>query len=38
MNAIMEVDQSASLIMMSEEKANQFNIPKEKKNIFAWLC
>ena len=31
MNAIMEVDQSATLIMMSEEKANQFKIPKEKR-------
>ena len=31
MNAIMEVDQSATLLMMSEEKANQFKIPKEKR-------
>jgi len=37
MNAIMEVDQSASLIMMSEEKANQFNIPKEKR-IYLHGC
>ena len=37
MNAIMEVDQSASLIMMSEEKANQFNIPKEKRIYLPFL-
>jgi len=37
MNAIMEVDQSASLIMMSEEKANQFKIPKEKR-IYLHGC
>ena len=37
MNAIMEVDQSATLIMMSEEKANQFKIPKEKR-IYLHGC
>ena len=37
MNAIMEVDQSASLIMMSEEKANHFKIPKEKR-IYLHGC
>tara|TARA_B100001057_G_scaffold200996_1_gene201763 strand:- start:3507 stop:5036 length:1530 start_codon:yes stop_codon:yes gene_type:complete len=37
MNAIMEVDQSAALIMMSEEKANQFKIPKEKR-IYLHGC
>ena len=37
MNAIMEVDQSASLVMMSEEKANQFKIPKEKR-IYLHGC
>ena len=31
MNAIMEVDQSASLIIMSEEKANEFSIPQNKR-------
>ena len=37
MNAIMEVDQAASLIMMSEEKANFFSIPKEKR-IYLHGC
>ena len=31
MNAIMEVDQASSLIMMREEKADYFSIPKEKR-------
>ena len=37
MNAIMEVDQAASLIMMSEEKANFFSIPREKR-IYLHGC
>jgi|TARA_B100001105_G_scaffold51059_1_gene38526 acetyl-CoA C-acetyltransferase len=31
MNAIMEVDQAASIIMMSEERANSLGVPKEKR-------
>ena len=37
MNAIMEVDQASSLIMMSEEKANHFSIPNEKR-IYLHGC
>ena len=37
MNAIMEVDQASSLIMMSEEKADYFSIPKEKR-IYLHGC
>ena len=37
MNAIMEVDQASSLIIMSEEKANHFSIPKEKR-IYLHGC
>ncbi len=37
MNAIMEVDQASSLIMMSEERANHFSIPKEKR-IYLHGC
>ena len=37
MNAIMEVDQSASLIIMSEKK--QMNILfQNQKNLSSWLC
>ncbi len=37
MNAIMEVDQSASIIIMSEEKANEFSIP-ENKRVYLHGC
>ena len=37
MNAIMEVDQSASLIIMSEKKANEYSVPKSKR-IYLHGC
>ena len=37
MNAIMEVDQASSLVMMTEEKADYFSIPKEKR-IYLHGC
>ena len=37
MNAIMEVDQSASIIIMSEEKANEFSVP-ENKRVYLHGC
>ena len=37
MNAIMEVDQSASLIIMSEKKANEYAVPKSKR-IYLHGC
>ena len=37
MNAIMEVDQSASIIIMSERKANEYSVPKSKR-IYLHGC
>ena len=37
MNAIMEVDQSASIIIMSEKKANEYSVP-ESKRIYLHGC
>ena len=37
MNAIMEVDQSASIIIMSEKKANEYSVPISKR-IYLHGC